>query len=297
VIIIDVLVIILTVLIFIFFAGMGPAGLLGVILFPYILAIGAGYFFIRIIGFIFRKSRLNEFTKLSRFKLFFIIVAVYVVIIPNPIVFLGYGGLTMLGIIFDCYILVCLLFWLTKRIFPRIWVPVMIVLLIAGAIVSGLIRSTIDSGGSQITMEELKNAEYLVSMPKYNKMVKLKNGSSGKSDAGAVYIQTNNVAFGDLNGDGKIDAVLPLGVNGSFNLVVMLNKDGKPLYLTQRNLGSDNNSSTKIDGKLIKDVQIQSVGVSSGIITIAIDYYDFNYNNSRKTFKYKLSGGQLVEVQ
>lgn len=290
-IIFDILVPALIVLIFISFAGMGPAGLLGVVLAPYVLAFGASYLAIRIIGIIFRKSRLHEFTKLSSFKLLFIVVAAYAVISSNPIMFLGFGGITVFGIVIDCYLFACLLFGLTRRISLKIRVIFILILLIAGVILSGLIKNTIDSGGSQITIEELKNTEYFISMPKFNKLIKLKNGAYNKSDAGFIRIQTWNIAFGDLNNDGKEDAALPLVVNGSYNLVVMLNKNGKPSYLTQKNLGADSGGSS------ISDFQIQSVKMNSGIVSVEVNLYSKNTSFVKKIFKYRLSENQLVEAQ
>jgi hypothetical protein len=284
VIIIDLLAIVLIVLIFIFFMG---AGLLGAVLFPYVLAFGAGYLVIRILSLIFRKSPLNEFTKIDVFKTIFIAAIVYILIDYNSMMLLN-GVFTAFWLVLLCYLLSCLFFWLIKGIFPKIWVILAVILLIVFAIFAGYMKNVRQAGGPEITIDELENAEYLVSMPKYNKIIKLKGGFSNSSDAGVVSISTPYVAYGDLNDDGKTDAALFLRVNGSNNLVVMLNKDGKPSYLTQKYLGSD------YGNRGAYNFQPQALTISSGIITATILYVD---TDSKKVFKYKLSGDHLVEAQ
>jgi len=85
-----------------------------------------------------------------------------------------------------------------------------------------------------LTIDVLKNAEY--KLPQSNKTVKLAGGSY-QAGSGADYIAANlldQVAFGDLNGDGKPDAVILLAENsggsGTFvTAVVVLDENGQPV--------------------------------------------------------------------
>ena len=87
---------------------------------------------------------------------------------------------------------------------------------------------------STLTIDVLKNAEY--KLPQSNKTVKLAGGSY-KAGSGADYVDVNlldKVAFGDLNGDGRPDAVVLLAENtggsGTFiSAVVILGEDGQPV--------------------------------------------------------------------
>ena len=87
---------------------------------------------------------------------------------------------------------------------------------------------------SALTIDVLKNAEY--KLPQSNKTVKLAGGSF-KAGSGADYVDANlldKVAFGDLNGDGRPDAVVLLAENaggsGTFiSAVVILDENGQPV--------------------------------------------------------------------
>lgn len=81
-------------------------------------------------------------------------------------------------------------------------------------------------------------------------------------------IQVKNTAFGDMNGDGTVDAVVLLAVNaggtGTFHeLAVLLNRDGKPVYAaTKRGLGDRNNiKALTVSGRTaILDMKVQGPG-------------------------------------
>lgn len=98
---------------------------------------------------------------------------------------------------------------------------------------------------SQLTREGVENAQY--------GQFKLTNGKyeytfeQGKADAvkptrGIIEISDNKIVFGDIDGDGKDDAAVILVENTSgsgwfYSLAVLINKDGKPSYMDQIDLG------------------------------------------------------------
>jgi len=143
------------------------------------------------------------------------------------------------------------------------------------------------SGEPQISKKELYEAEYFI--PEYNIMVKLKDGTyeDNRKYPAMGEVTIWKPAFGDLNNDKKDDAVLILSVKGIDSVVIMLNKNGKPSYLTQKSLDFIGRGSS-----------IDSIAINSGIITVGV-YMDAGYRQTRplKIFKYKLSKDQLVEVQ
>jgi hypothetical protein len=116
---------------------------------------------------------------------------------------------------------------------------------------------------TELTLEELRNTEYFA--VEYDEKVQLKDGSYFKpwqpdSASGlSVAIYDNKIAFGDLDNDGKEDAAVILstsgGGSGSFrSLVIMLNRNGKPWYLTEKSLGDR--------------VVVNAITIESGIITL-----------------------------
>jgi len=81
-----------------------------------------------------------------------------------------------------------------------------------------------------LTLDTLRQAEYVA--PQYNQVVKLTDGRY-QSDA-FVVMMLDQVAFGDLNGDGVEDATVLLaesgGGSGNFiSVVALINQDGRPL--------------------------------------------------------------------
>jgi hypothetical protein len=95
---------------------------------------------------------------------------------------------------------------------------------------------------SALTLDVLKNAEY--KLPVSNKTVRLAGGSY-RATSGADSIDVtllDKVAFSDLNGDGKPDAVVLLAENtggsGTFiSLVVMLDENGQPVQSSSAFIG------------------------------------------------------------
>jgi len=112
---------------------------------------------------------------------------------------------------------------------------------------------------ASLTAQQLKNAEY--ELPQYGRTVTLADGlyESGSS-ADYIYAKMlDQVAFGDLNGDGADDAAVMLaesgGGSGTFvSVIVMLNQDGRPVQ----------SSSTLIDDRPI----IESISIDNGQIVV-----------------------------
>jgi hypothetical protein len=93
-----------------------------------------------------------------------------------------------------------------------------------------------------LTIDVLKNAEY--KLPQSSKTVKLVGGRY-QGGSGADYIDANlldQVAFGDLNGDGKPDAVVLVAENtggsGTFiSAMVIMDENGQPVQSGSAFLG------------------------------------------------------------
>jgi len=146
----------------------------------------------------------------------------------------------------------------------------------------------------KFTLDKLKNAEYYTIT--YEETVQLKDGFYRKEYLGMasgleVGIYKDKIAFGDLNNDEKEDAAVVLystgGGSGTFReLAIMINEDGDPSYLTSEHLGDR--------------VVINSIDIQSGIITLDMIVHGpedaMCCPSLKKTFKYRLSENQLVEV-
>ncbi len=184
--------------------------------------------------------------------------------------------------------------------FSKIWVSIILIFIFAGGILAWQyfgapekeIKEEVDT---QLTLKELKNAEYFI--VEYDERIQLQNGYYFKpwqpnSATGLeVQIYNSKVAFGDLNNDGKEDAALVLtasgGGSGSFrSLVVMLNEEGKPLYLTEESLGDR--------------VVVNSINIESGIIILNMIVHapgdGLCCPSLEKIFKYRLSENQLLKI-
>ena len=148
---------------------------------------------------------------------------------------------------------------------------------------------------TQLTLDAIKNTEY--HSLAYNKTIKLINGSYTEkyefetASVLSIRIYDDKIAFGDLDNDKREDAVVILtssgGGTGNFReLAVVLNKDGKPSYLTSKELGDR--------------VIINSVTIKSGIITLDMVVHGPEDGlccpSVKKIFKYKLSENQLSEI-
>lgn len=162
------------------------------------------------------------------------------------------------------------------------------------------------SGTDDTASWDLNNAEYFsITYPEIGKF-KLTNGNyrisaeelypndpafQGSAAGIEVSIYKDKIAFGNLNGDGKKDAVVALtatgGGSGDFReLAVMLNEDEKPIYLTSIALGDR--------------VIINSINIQSGTITLDMVVHGPNDGmccpTLEKIVKYKLSNNQLLEA-
>ncbi|OFW53668.1 MAG: hypothetical protein A2163_08450 [Actinobacteria bacterium RBG_13_35_12] len=143
---------------------------------------------------------------------------------------------------------------------------------------------------TKLTIDNLKNAEYY--FLSYDRRIQLTNGQyedwPSRITAG---IYNDKIAFGDLNNDGKEDAVVIVTINGGGSgdfreLAIMGNQDGNPTYLTSKELGDR--------------VIINSVSIQLGIITINMITHGPNdamcCPTKEELVRYKLSGNQLLEM-
>jgi len=157
------------------------------------------------------------------------------------------------------------------------------------------ITEVFDGTETQSTIDAIKNAEYYCLA--HNKTIKLVNGSYAKKygfETATVFstkIYKDKIAFGDLNNDKKEDAAVILtssgGGTGNFReLAIMLSKDGKPFYLTSKELGDR--------------VIINSITIESGIVVLDMIIHSPKDGlccpSVEKIFKYKLSENQLLEI-
>lgn len=105
-------------------------------------------------------------------------------------------------------------------------------------------------------------------------------------------IQENNIAFGDLNNDGKKDAAVITGARTGgtgydVDLQILINQQGNPQYITSKSLGDR--------------VKINSISIQLG--QIIIDMVTHGPNDAaccptvEKIVKYELSKDELVEVE
>jgi uncharacterized membrane protein/heat shock protein HslJ len=154
--------------------------------------------------------------------------------------------------------------------------------------------SQTDSGSSKpLTIEALKNAEYQSEFS-VKGGVRLTNGMyKGKivpdSATELVVLLSNEVAFGDLNGDGADDAAIILitdpGGSGTFHhLGVVINQKGSPKHLASQLLGDR--------------VKVKSVSIRSGEIAVEMLTHGPNdpmcCPNFRVTRNYALRESKLV---
>jgi len=147
-----------------------------------------------------------------------------------------------------------------------------------------------------LTLDTLKNTEYYSLFLK--KIIKLTNSlyseppEPGMASHCEVGIYKDKITLGDLNNDGKDDAGVILdgtcGGSGSFReLAITINQNGKPYYLTSKDLGDR--------------VIIKSMTIESGVITLDMVVHGPEDGmccpSLEKSFKYKLSGNQLIEIK
>lgn len=131
---------------------------------------------------------------------------------------------------------------------------------------------TLPPAAAALTLEQLKNAEVQitgVSDTNKTRTIKLTDGKfQSASDISAPdYVSvgmSDQVAFGDLNGDGAPDAAIIIGENyggsGDFvSVVAMLNQNGQPVFASAAGIGDRPkvNSLAIQDGEIIADTVIQ----------------------------------------
>jgi len=150
-------------------------------------------------------------------------------------------------------------------------------------------------GEEDLTSNELKNADYYIFFA--NKTISLQDGNYQENLPGGttfwlgVTIYKDKITFGDINNDQKDDAAVILnttgGGSGQFReLTLMINRDGKPLYLTGKELGDRViiNSVNIVSGEIILDMIVH--GPNDGLCCPTV----------KKIIKYKLLNNELVSV-
>jgi hypothetical protein len=122
----------------------------------------------------------------------------------------------------------------TKRIL------IFVVLMLAYFIVSLSLAAGVTEEATKLTLEKLNNSEYVVGGEK----IKLTNGiyERGSSPSDYLRIKILEVAFGDLNKDGKEDAAIIVGSSGGgsgffIELAAMVNRNGNPYHVASADLG------------------------------------------------------------
>jgi len=155
-----------------------------------------------------------------------------------------------------------------------------------------IIKPVEEEAEMQLTLETLKNADYYCQW--YDMKIQLNNGRYIKEypDSASVLnigIFNNMVALGDLNNDEKKDAAVILDSSGGgsghfYELAIIINKGGKPFYLTSEKLGDRViiNSIVIQSGKIILDMITH--GPNDGMCCPTL----------KKVIGYELSGNQLL---
>lgn len=163
------------------------------------------------------------------------------------------------------------------------------------------------SQAQEITVDKILNVSYSSGQKYKDEIYNFENGLhyfkylAGKSgnqvptDDNSDYyieIQRNNVALGDLNGDGIADAVVFMGERyggtGYFvSLSVFTGEKGEPHFVDSKELGDR--------------VIVQSAKIENGIIIVELLTHDSGEPlccaNTKKTIRYKLVNNQLLEIE
>ena len=152
---------------------------------------------------------------------------------------------------------------------------------------------------TKLTLEILENTEYY--FPLYDKKAHLVDGLHGEEEitdeSGYTYIFSagmfsDKVAFGDLDNDEKEDpAVIVYSTGGRsglfYELVVMINENGNPYYLTSKYLGDR--------------IRVNSVNIQGSIITLEMIIHDVGdaacCPTLHKVSQYKLLENELLELE
>lgn len=200
------------------------------------------------------------------------------------------------------------------RAFSKIWI-IIVILIIGGIFLwqyfgTGETDETESPGieitelpkeeeATKLTLEMLENAEYY--FPLYDKRARLINGlheeeeitdESGYTYIFSAGIVSDKVAFGDLDNDEKEDAAVVLYSTGGrsglfYELVVMINENGNPYYLTSKYLGDR--------------ITVNSVNIQDGMITLEMIIHDIGdaacCPTLHKVSQYKLLENELLELE
>lgn len=144
---------------------------------------------------------------------------------------------------------------------------------------------------AELTTSILNNAEYyFLEVDSQDKLIDAKykfinGGYESKSPGDTMYAGISKIVYGDLNGDGKKDAAVILGLNtggsGDFvQVAAVLDVNGKPQHVASRYLGD----RTDVDSLIIKKGYI--------ICTVHSDY--FQGGKRKRTIRYQLKGNKLI---
>jgi hypothetical protein len=142
-----------------------------------------------------------------------------------------------------------------------------------------------EQGTSNLTMEQLKNADYQIE----KQSVQLDGGKASLQPSGSAQLLDRWTDFGDLDGDGKPDAAVVLvtqpGGSGSFYyLVAMLDRDGSPVQGAIILLGDR--------------VRFQSLAVEDGQIRVTMLTQGPHDPMANPTLlierSYRMSGSELI---
>lgn len=110
--------------------------------------------------------------------------------------------------------------------------------------------------------------------------------AGGSQDDYYQYFSDENVAYGDLNGDGKEDAVV----------IISERADGTGSFYTLYAVTNQNNQPVSSGAAYIGDrAQISNLSIVNGVINITCSLWNSG-NNTPTSARYHISGGKLVAL-
>lgn len=143
------------------------------------------------------------------------------------------------------------------------------------------------AASSDITLKELKNAEYYIGM--LERKAKFVDGTFVQQGDEYLKVVISDVAFGDLNGDGRGDAAVIMESDGGgsatfIDLAAVINDSDSPRHIASVSLGDR--------------VKINSMSIRSGVIVIDMTVRGPDDASCcptlKKVVEYKLSGERLT---
>ncbi len=148
----------------------------------------------------------------------------------------------------------------------------------------------IDDEVDELTEESIKNAEYRP-INYDEKTIKLNNGIYTKESLDYIGIYDNEIAFADLNEDGKEEALVILdsyfgGDAHLYELAIVVNKNGKPFHADSEFLG---------DRVVINSLTIESNDIHINLITHG-ENDEICCPSVKTVFQYVFSENQLKKV-